>query len=128
MKVISEKYTKGMKKLKAIGQSAERAIESLSSVSPDLAKYTIEFTCGEIYSRPGLDIKVREMIAIAALTVLGNTLPQLKLHVEGAINNGCSKEEITEIIMQMAIYAGFPVVFNAIYAADEVFKKLNIQE
>lgn len=122
--MYSNQYKKGKAKLKSIGQSAEQAIEELSKVSPDLASYAIEFTCGEIYSRPGLDAKSREMIAIAALTVLGNALPQLKIHVEGAIKNGCSNVEIREIIIQMSVYAGFPVVFNSIMAAEEVFKKL----
>jgi len=109
--------------MKSIGKSAELAMEQLNQVSPDLVKYAIEYTCGDIYSRPGLDSKYREMIAVAALTVSGNVLPQLKLHVEGALRSGVSVIEIKEIIIQMSVYAGWPVVFNAMLAAKEVFDK-----
>lgn len=119
----SNNYEKGRLKLKAIGESAEQAIDQLSRVSPDLARYAIEFTCGDVYSRPGLDAKNREMVAVAALTVLGNAIPQLKLHIEGALRCGCSQIEIEEVIIQMSIYAGFPAAFNSMAAANEVFQK-----
>jgi 4-carboxymuconolactone decarboxylase len=68
-----------------------------------------------------LDLKSREIAVVAALTALGNASPQLKVHIHGALNVGCSKEEIVEVIMQMAIYAGFPAALNAMFAAKEIF-------
>lgn len=119
-----DRYERGMKKLKEIdGEAGEKVIESLKDIAPDLARYTIEFPFGDIYSRPGLDLKSREIAVVAALTALGNAYPQLKVHINGALNVGCSREEIVEIIIQMAVYAGFPAALNGINAAKEVFKE-----
>ncbi|MEJ1992023.1 MAG: carboxymuconolactone decarboxylase family protein, partial [Maritimibacter sp.] len=90
------------------GNAGEQVVESLSDIAPDFARYLIEFPFGDIYSRPGLDLKHREIAAVSALTALGNAQPQLKVHIRAALNVGCSKTEILEVIMQMAVYAGFP--------------------
>ena len=81
----------------------------------------IEFSFGDIYSRPGLDLRAREIATIAALTALGNASPQLKVHIEAGLNVGLSREEITEVMMQMAVYAGFPAALNGLFAAKEIF-------
>lgn len=119
-----DRYERGWEKLKEIdGEAGERVIESLKDIAPDLARYTIEFPFGDIYSRPGLDLKSREIATVAALTALGNAQPQLKVHIHGALNVGCTCEEVIEIIMQMAVYAGFPAALNGIFAAKEVFRE-----
>ncbi|SON49893.1 carboxymuconolactone decarboxylase family protein [Vibrio tapetis] len=102
------------------GQAGENVIESLQDICPDLAKYTIEYPFGDIYARPGLDLKSREMATVAALTALGNCAPQLKVHLNAALNVGCSEEEIKEIILQMSVYAGFPAALNGMFAFKEV--------
>ncbi|MFX1340115.1 MAG: carboxymuconolactone decarboxylase family protein, partial [Promethearchaeota archaeon] len=108
------RYERGLEKLKEIdGEAGEDVINSLKDISPDLGKYTIEFPFGDIYSRPGLDLKSREIATVAALTALGYALPQLKVHINGALNVGCSRKEVIEIIIQMAVYAGFPASLNA---------------
>ncbi|MBW1972333.1 MAG: carboxymuconolactone decarboxylase family protein [Deltaproteobacteria bacterium] len=117
-----ERYQRGLEKLKEIDPEAiKRLHEDFKDIAPDLARYTIEFPFGDIYSRPGLDLKTRELINIAALTALGYALPQLKVHIHGALNVGCNREEIVEVILQMAVYAGFPAAHNAMYIAKEVF-------
>lgn len=103
------------------GEAGERVIASLADIAPDFATYLIEFPFGDIYSRPGLDLRSREVATIAALTALGNATPQLKVHIEAGLNVGLSRDEITEIIMQMAVYAGFPAALNGLFAAKEVF-------
>jgi 4-carboxymuconolactone decarboxylase len=119
-----ERFNRGWTKLKEIdGDAGEKVIESLKDIAPDLGKYTIEFPFGDIYSRPGLDLKSREIATVAALTALGNAAPQLKVHIHGALNVGCTKEEIIEVIIQMAVYAGFPAALNGMTAAKEVFKE-----
>src|ERR1017187_2960629 len=119
---METRYTRGLEKLKEIdGQQGQRVIDSLKDIAPDLGRYIIEFGFGDIYSRPALDLKSREIAVVAALTALGNAAPQLKVHLHGALNVGCSKEEIVEVIMQMALYAGFPAALNAMFAAKEVF-------
>jgi 4-carboxymuconolactone decarboxylase len=119
-----DRYERGWKKLKEIdGEAGQRVIESLEDIAPDLGRYTIEFPFGDIYSRPGLDLKSREIATVAALTALGNALPQLKVHINGALNVGCTREEIIEVILQMAVYAGFPAALNGMFAAKDVFRQ-----
>lgn len=120
--MTGERYDRGWEKLKEIdGEAGERVVESLKDVAPDLARYVIEFAFGDIYSRPGLDVRSREIAVVAALTALGNARPQLKMHINAALNVGLSREEIVEIIIQMSAYAGFPAALNAMAAAAEVF-------
>ncbi|MQY51335.1 carboxymuconolactone decarboxylase family protein [Rhodocyclus gracilis] len=118
----STRYRRGWEKLREIdGAAGERVIESLADIAPDFARYLIEFPFGDIYSRPQLDLKSREIGVVAVLTALGNAAPQLKVHIHGALNVGCTREEVVEIIMQMAIYAGFPAALNGLFAAKAVF-------
>lgn len=125
----SSRYSRGWEKLREIdGQAGERVVASLSDIAPDFAKYLIEFPFGDIYSRPQLDLKAREIGVVAALTALGNAAPQLKVHINGALNVGCTREEVVEIIMQMAVYAGFPAALNGLFAAKEVFAERDLKE
>jgi 4-carboxymuconolactone decarboxylase len=120
----NERFKRGWEKLREIdGDQGEKIVAALDDIAPDLGKYMIEFAFGDIYSRPGLDLKSREIATVAGLTTMGNAIPQLKVHLHAALNVGCSKEEIIEIIMQMAVYAGFPAALNAIFAAKEVFQE-----
>ncbi|HEY9644218.1 MAG TPA: carboxymuconolactone decarboxylase family protein [Coleofasciculaceae cyanobacterium] len=122
------RYDRGWQKLAEVdGEAGQRVIESLQDIAPDLARYIIEFAFGDIYTRPGLDLKSREIATVAALTALGNAHPQLKVHLHGALNVGCSREEVIEIIMQMAVYAGFPAALNGVFAAKEVFAERDAQ-
>jgi 4-carboxymuconolactone decarboxylase len=121
-----DRYHRGLRKLKEIdGEAGERVIESLKDIAPDLGRYTIEFPFGDIYSRSGLDLKSREIATVAALTALANAHPQLKVHINAALNVGCTRQEIVEVIIQMAVYAGFPAALNGMSAAKEVFGERN---
>ncbi len=71
----------------------------------------------------GLDLKSREIAAVAALTALGTATPQLKVHINGALNVGLSRQEVVEIIIQMVVYAGFPAALNGMFTAKEVFQE-----
>ena len=118
----NERYRRGWDTLRQIdGQAGAAVIESLSDIAPDFARLLIEFPFGDIYSRPGLDLRTRELAVVAALTAMGNAAPQLKVHLHGARNVGCSEQEIIEVIVQMAVYAGFPAALNGLFAAREVF-------
>ena len=115
------RFETGLERLNHIdGEAGQQVIESLQDICPDLAKYTIEYPFGDIYSRPGLDLKSREIVTVAALTALGNCAPQLKVHLNAALNVGCSEEEIKEVILQMSVYAGFPSALNGMFAFKEV--------
>ena len=125
--MTSDRYSEGLKKLNEIdGEAGRKVIDSLRAIAPDLARYVIEFPFGDIYQRPGLDLTTRELVTVAALTALGHCQPQLKVHVNGALNVGCKPEEIVEVIMQMAVYAGFPAALNGMFTAKEVFVERGI--
>jgi 4-carboxymuconolactone decarboxylase len=118
----------GFEKLKEIdGEAGERIIESLKDISPDFGRYLIDFPFGDIYSRAGLDLKSREIATLAALVAMGNALPQLKVHIHGALNVGCSRTEVIEVIIQMEVYAGFPAALNGLSSAKEVFNERNMK-
>jgi 4-carboxymuconolactone decarboxylase len=104
------------------GDSGAAVVESLRDIAPDLAEWIVDFSYGDVMSRPGLDMRSRQLATIAALTALGNAQPQLKVHIGGALNVGCEPQEIVEVILQMAVYAGFPAAINALDVAREVFK------
>jgi 4-carboxymuconolactone decarboxylase len=122
--MANERYERGKKILSEVNpEGIERVIENLKEISPDFAKMVIEFPYGDIYSRRGLDLKTRELITIASITTLGNATLQLKSHINAALNAGCTRQEVTEVIIQMAVYAGFPAALNGLYAAKDVFKE-----
>lgn len=116
------RYERGLRALAEIdGAVGQQVIDSLADIAPDFARYLIEFPFGDIYSRPGLDLRAREIATIAALTAMGNAAPQLKVHIRAGLNVGLSREEVVETIVQMAVYAGFPAALNGLAAAREVF-------
>lgn len=118
----SERFRIGWEKLAEIdGEQGEKVIDALKEISPEFADLLIEFPFGDVYSRPGLDLKSREIATIAALTAMGTARPQLKVHIHGALNVGCTREEVIETMIQMAVYAGFPAALNGMFAAKEVF-------
>jgi 4-carboxymuconolactone decarboxylase len=104
------------------GEAGHNVISALADIAPDFATYLFEFPFGDIYSRPGLSMRDREIATIASLAALGNAMPQLKVHIEAGLNVGLTREEITEILIQMAVYAGFPAALNGLFAAKEVFR------
>lgn len=116
------RYDRGLARLRSIfGPQIDSALSALAATSPDLEHLLVEFPFADIYARPGLDLKTREMLTVAALTVLGYPQNELKQHIQGARNVGCSRDEILEIILQMAVYAGFPAALEAVRTAAAVF-------
>jgi len=123
---LEERYNKGLKNLERIHPEASKAlIENLKDIAPDLSRFVVEFPYGDVYDRPGLDLKSREIATVAALTALGDTKPELKDHIKGALNVGCNRQEVVEVIIQMAVYAGFPRAINGINIAKEVFEEID---
>jgi len=120
--MAEDRYARGWRKLEEIdGEGGRRVIESLRDVAPDLGRFTVEFPFGDVYTRPGLDLRSREIATVAALTAMGNAAPQLKVHLHGALNVNVTRAELIEVIIQMAVYAGFPAALNGMLAAKEVF-------
>jgi 4-carboxymuconolactone decarboxylase len=126
---MTSRYENGLVKLAEIdGEAGHKVIDSLQAICPDLAKYIIEFPFGDIYQRPQLDLKSREIATVAALTALGHCAPQLHVHINGALNVGCKPDEIVEVILQMAVYAGFPAALNGMFVAKDVFMSRGLIE
>jgi 4-carboxymuconolactone decarboxylase len=125
--MAADRYSTGLSKLAEIdGEQGERIVEALRWIAPDFARILIEFPFGDIYSRPGLDLKSREIATVAALCAMGNAAPQLKVHIHGALNVGCTPKEMVEVLMQIAVYAGFPAALNGLFAAQDVFKERGV--
>lgn len=120
----TERFEKGWQKLKEIdGQAGVNVIESLKDISPDLGKYTIEYPFGDVYSREILDNRTKEIAVVAALTAMGNAKPQLKVHINAALNVGVTQEELSEIMILMSVYSGFPSALNGTFALKEVVEE-----
>lgn len=118
----TDRLERGRQALAAIdGAGGERVVAALADIAPDFATYLLEFPFGDIYSRPGLSLRDREIATIAALAALGTAEPQLRVHIAAGLNVGLGREEIVEILMQMAVYAGFPAALNGLFAARAVF-------
>lgn len=121
----STRYTRGQDALARIhGHIGEGVMNELGDIAPDFARLIIEFPYGDIYSREGLTPKERQIATIASLVTLGNAPTTLEAHIQGSLNVGCTREEIVEVIMQMAVYAGFPAAVNALMIAKDVFAEL----
>lgn len=119
---MSERYLRGIEVAEQL--AAEKLDEFLTSrvaeLAPDFARMAIEFPLGDIYTREGLDMRSREIVAITSLAVLGDTGPHLRIHIRAATRLGITKAEIIEILMQTAIYAGFPAALNALSSCHDL--------
>ena len=115
-------YRKGMKtRREVLGAGREAAIaREEDDFSMPLREFTTRYVWGECWSRPGLPRKTRSLINVALLTAFRGG-KELKTHIRGARNNGCTKTEIREVLRQVGVYAGIPVMREAVRAAQEVF-------
>jgi 4-carboxymuconolactone decarboxylase len=121
-----DRYERGLAVMAQVdGDAGKRVAEALADVAPDLARYIIEFTFGEIYTRPHLDLRHREIVTLAACTALGSALPQLRVHVHGLLNVGGTRQEVVETVLHVAFYAGFPAALNAMATVRDVFAELD---
>lgn len=109
------------------GDAGTAVIDSLADVSPALGHHVAAFAFGDIYDRPGLDARSRQLVTIGILTALGGCEPQLKVHVGAALNVDLTPDEIVEAMLHAAVYAGFPRALNATLAANEVFESRGVR-
>ncbi|KAM3112518.1 carboxymuconolactone decarboxylase family protein [Phormidesmis sp. 146-33] len=124
----SDSYTRGIETLKRVGgNDYDRATRPLEAFSPDLAQMVVNHVFGDVLSRPGLDLKQREIAIVAALTAIGSVRPALKFHIHGMLNVGCTPQEVVETILNAVVYAGFPAAQDGMTIAREVFKERNLQ-
>jgi 4-carboxymuconolactone decarboxylase len=95
-------------------------VEEMKELCPAFADMTIEWATAGIMGRPGLDLKTRELLLVAACVTLGNAAPQLYAHAEAALKAGATRLELTETILQLTFYAGGPAVRNGLVALREL--------
>ena len=113
---MSDRYRRGIDVASKLApdQLDQFVSSAVAEVDPDFARMSVEFAFGDLYSREALDLRSRELVAIAALAVRGNAAPQLRRHVSAAQGVGLTREEIVEVLMQTALYAGLPAALNAL--------------
>ncbi|SEP47708.1 carboxymuconolactone decarboxylase family protein [Amycolatopsis saalfeldensis] len=117
-----ERYQLGVETMNAVGDgSAQRVIESLGDIAPDMARQIVSWGFGEVYSRPALVPRDRQLLTLGMLTALGGCEPQLEVHIGTALNVGLTPAEIVEALLQAAAYCGFPKALNATFVAKKVF-------
>jgi 4-carboxymuconolactone decarboxylase len=114
-------YEKGVEVRKKLsGRRFGRASSALAELAPDMEEMLNEVVFGRVWGRPGLELKMRSAITIASLMSM-QRLPQLKTHIANGLNAGLTKQEIIEILIHIAFYAGVPTAVNAFQLAKEVF-------
>ncbi|WP_144934948.1 carboxymuconolactone decarboxylase family protein [Rothia kristinae] len=104
------------------GHQGAAVIDSLADINPALGHHVAAFAFGDIYDRDGLDPRSRQLVTLGVLTALGGCEPQLKVHINAALNVGLTREEITEALLHAAVYCGFPRALNATFVARDVFQ------
>jgi 4-carboxymuconolactone decarboxylase len=126
MRSDPERLRLGEQKINEIlGQGGDQVRRNIGDLAPGLATFILEVVYGGIYQSDLMDSKTRQIVTIAALAALGNARPQLCTHISGALNCGCTRSEIIEIMMQIAAFAGVPAALNGVDAARSVFERLD---
>ncbi|MDJ0396709.1 carboxymuconolactone decarboxylase family protein [Rhodococcus sp. G-MC3] len=117
----SERFLRGVAKISEVGGSAEAIFAAVADIAPDLGRYVAEFAFGDIYGRPGIEPPTRQLLTIAALTALGDSAPQLRVHIRSALHVGVEPAVVVEAILHTLVFAGFPRTVNAIAVARSIF-------
>ena len=122
-----ESFDKGLKTRREVlgAEYVDASIANADDFNRPMQELVTEYCWNEIWNRPGLDRKTRSIMNLCMITAL-NRPHELKLHVRGAINNGLTKDEIKEVILQAAIYCGVPAAIDSFRNAKEVFKEMGI--
>lgn len=117
-------FEKGLEVRRAVlGKDfVDKSISDADDFTRPLQELITEYCWGSVWARPGLPRKTRSLINLAMLTAL-NRPHEVKLHLRGALNNGCSKEEIMEVLLQTAIYCGIPAAVDSFRTAKEFFQE-----
>jgi 4-carboxymuconolactone decarboxylase len=122
----SAAYERAMDEMRRqLGPKADTYVRRIKQLSPEFAWVNVMFPFGDLYTRDVIDLKTRELCTVAALTVQGSSLPELKIHVGAALRTGSTREQVIEVIMQMIPYCGFPAATNALMTAGAAFDALD---
>ena len=116
-------YEKGLEVRRTLwGEAGVERLKNYEEVDKELARLIVEYPFGNVWGRPGLDLKSRSMCTVAVLTALARG-PELAIHIKGALNQGITQKEVLEILIHVGVYAGLPTTVEAIRVAKEVFKE-----
>lgn len=123
-----EQFDKGLKVRREVMGDAfvDRALENLDDFTRPLQELVTGYAWGEIWTRPGLDRRTRSLLNLGMLAAL-NRGTEFKGHVRGALNNGCTREEIVEVLLQAAVYCGMPAGVEAFRNAKEVLDQIDTE-
>jgi 4-carboxymuconolactone decarboxylase len=118
-------YQRGLEQFRSMvgDDRIDALVERFRSVCPDFEREVVSVVGGRIWTRGGIDLKTRSLCSICVLAALGR-VNALKLNFEMAINNGATIEEIFEALFQVAVYAGFPAMWDSLVKLEEVLKEL----
>lgn len=117
-----ERFDRGKLMLDAIdGDAGARVIDALADVAPELGHQIVAWGFGDIYARPGLAPRDRQLVTLGMLTALGGCEAQLEVHVNASLNVGLTPAQIVEALLHSAVYCGFPRALNAVFVAKTVF-------
>ena len=124
----TERFAEGLKiRREVLGpEYVDRSIQSADEFTMPLQEMITEFAWGAVWSRPGLDRKTRSLVNLGMITAL-NRPHELRLHVLGALRNGCTREEIREVLLQTVPYCGAPAALDSFRVAKEVFADVESQ-
>ena len=127
--MASELFEKGLQiRREVLGtEHVNASISQADDFSRPLQELVTEYCWGNVWSRPGLERKTRSLINVAMLTAL-NRPHEVKLHLRGALNNGCSKNDIMEVLLQTAIYCGVPAAMDSLRVAKEFFQEVESKQ
>ncbi|HUN67575.1 MAG TPA: carboxymuconolactone decarboxylase family protein [Burkholderiales bacterium] len=122
-----ERYDAGLKTRREVlgPEYVDKSMATVDDFSRPFTELLNAYCWNDIWNRPGLPRKTRSLLNLAMLSALGKE-HELKLHINGALNNGLSKEEIREVFLQVAIYCGVPAAVASFRAAKEVFKERGV--
>lgn len=120
----AERFRRGMLLLQRIGGvDFDGPINRLSRVSKDMARFTVEYPYGDVLSRPGLDLRLRQICTISALMAQASLQPQLKFHMEGLLNVGGTPDDLVELLFLSTAMLGFPIAIDSIGIVRNIFKE-----
>lgn len=108
------------------GDAGRAVLDALADVAPAMGHHIAAFAFGDVYDRPGLDPRSRQLVTLGVLTALGGCEAQLKVHIGASLNVGLSAEEIVETILHASVYCGFPRALNAVFVARGVFAERGV--
>lgn len=122
-----DRFERGMKTLTNIdGEGGQKVIDSLADISPELGHQVVAWAFGDMYGRPGLASRDRQLVTLGMLTALGGCELELEVHINAGLNVGLTPEEIVEALLHSAVYCGMPKALNATFVAKKVFAERDL--